>query len=135
MKVLLDTCVWGGAMASLTAAGHDVIWVGDWESDPGDTEILAFAHQQTRVLVTLDKDFGELAIVRRIAHSGILRLVGLSAREQGPMCVRILGTHAAELVCGAIITVERNRVRIRPAAPPEARTDDSAGGEGEVAAP
>jgi predicted nuclease of predicted toxin-antitoxin system len=32
-----------------------------------------------RVVVTLDKDFGELAIVRRISHRGIIRLVNQSA--------------------------------------------------------
>jgi hypothetical protein len=30
MKLLLDTCVWPGAVAELTAKGHDVLWVGDW---------------------------------------------------------------------------------------------------------
>jgi predicted nuclease of predicted toxin-antitoxin system len=114
MKVLLDTCVWGGVLAALSAAGHDAIWAGDWDSDPGDMEILALALQQQRILVTLDKDFGELAIVRRLAHHGIVRLVGLSAREQGPTCARILEIHADELTAGAIITVERSRVRIRP---------------------
>jgi len=41
MRVLLDTCVWGGTKASLSLSGHDVIWGGDWESDPGDAEILS----------------------------------------------------------------------------------------------
>jgi hypothetical protein len=26
MKLLLDTCVWGGAREELTAFGHDVVW-------------------------------------------------------------------------------------------------------------
>ena len=64
MKILLDTCVWSGARQDLVEAGHDVIWAGEWDEDPGDEEILARAHSQGRVLVTLDKDFGELAIVR-----------------------------------------------------------------------
>lgn len=36
MKILLDTCVWGGARTNLEVAGHDVIWAGDWPEDPGD---------------------------------------------------------------------------------------------------
>jgi len=40
MKVLLDTCVCGGTKNDLVSAGHDVIWTGDWEKDPGDEEIL-----------------------------------------------------------------------------------------------
>ncbi len=44
MKVLLDTCVWGGAVKDLRSAGHDVIWAGEWEEDPGDEQILPLAH-------------------------------------------------------------------------------------------
>ncbi len=61
MKLLLDACVWGGARTVIEAAGHDVVWAGDWPRDPGDDEIMAQAHREERVLVTLDKDkdFGE----------------------------------------------------------------------------
>ena len=116
MKLLLDTCVWGGAVAPLKAAGHDVVWAGDWPTDPGDDEILALAHREGRILITLDKDFGELAVVRGQAHAGIIRLVILSAIEQVPTCVMVLNRYGTELQSGAIVTVEPGRVRVRPAA-------------------
>ena len=65
MKVLLDTCVWGGAKRELLEAGHEVDRGGDWRTDPGDREILTIAAATDRVLVTLDKDFGELAVLHR----------------------------------------------------------------------
>lgn len=71
MKLLLDTCISGATAVSLKAAWHDVIWAGDWPADPGDDEIMALAHQEGRILITLDKDFGELAVVREQAHAGI----------------------------------------------------------------
>ena len=46
MKLLLDTCVWGKAQQALAEAGHDVVWAGDWEEDPGDEEMLARAHNE-----------------------------------------------------------------------------------------
>src|SRR5438128_177739 len=58
------TCVSSGVRDVLTEAGHDVVWVGDFVPDPGDEAIIATAFGQGRILVTLDKDFGELAIVR-----------------------------------------------------------------------
>jgi len=67
------------------------------------------------VLVTLDKDFGELAVAFGRPHSGLVRLVGMSAREQGPICVDILNRYGEELAAGAIVTVEPGRIRIRPA--------------------
>ena len=75
MKLLLDACVWPGAASELAKHGHDVVWAGDWPTGPGDDEILAFAVTENRIVVTLDKDFGELAVVFGHAHSGIIRLV------------------------------------------------------------
>ena len=114
MKLLLDACVWGGAKKFLEGRGHDVVWAGEWLEDPGDREILNRAHAEHRILVTLDKDFGEIAILEGVYHSGIVRLVDISAKKQGPICAEILSRYAAELVPGAIVTVEPGRVRIRP---------------------
>ncbi len=113
MKLLLDSCVWGGAVDRLRAAGHDVVWSGRWPVDPGDEEILARALAEGRVLVTLDKDFGELAIVRELPHAGILRLVGSSARQQAEVTLKVLEGHATDLAGGAIITAEAGRLRVR----------------------
>ena len=99
----------------MRSAGHDVVWTGDWEQDPGDEEILAHAHTEERILVTLDKDFGEMAVFQRLPHHGIVRLVGFSAHQQGNICLDILDRHGHELLSGAIVTAEPGRLRIRPA--------------------
>jgi predicted nuclease of predicted toxin-antitoxin system len=36
MKILIDTCVWGGVVEELRASGHDVVWTRDLQEDPGD---------------------------------------------------------------------------------------------------
>jgi predicted nuclease of predicted toxin-antitoxin system len=113
MRLLLDTCVWGGACKELQAEGYDVIWAGEWSEDPGDDEILERAYREGRVLVTLDKDFGELAIVRGMAHVGIIRLVNLATSQQAVTCLRVIKLHGDDLRAGAIITAESNRLRIR----------------------
>jgi predicted nuclease of predicted toxin-antitoxin system len=113
MKLLLDACVWGGAGKEIEVAGHDAIWAGEWPEDPGDEEILARAYSEGRVLVTIDKDFGELAIVRRMPHCGILRLVNVAARQQAGVCLRVLALHGGDLEAGAIVTAEPGRLRIR----------------------
>jgi predicted nuclease of predicted toxin-antitoxin system len=113
VKILLDACVWGGVRIALAAAGHDVIWAGNWPSDPGDEEILDQATAENRVLVTLDKDFGELAVRQGRTHCGIVRLVNLASREQSVVCGQILKAHEENLSRGAIITAERGRLRVR----------------------
>jgi predicted nuclease of predicted toxin-antitoxin system len=114
LKLLLDACVWGGAKKFLEDDGHDVVWAGDWVEDPGDREILNRAHAEGRILVTLDKDFGEIAILEGVRHSGIVRLVDISAKKQGPVCAEVLSRYASELAPGSIVTVEPGRIRIRP---------------------
>ena len=115
MRLLLDSCVWGGARKTLEDAGHDVVWAGEWAKDPGDEEILSIAVTENRILVTLDKDFGELAIVRGIEHCGIMRLVNVSATQQATMCNHILEVHGEEMEAGALVTAEPGRLRIRSA--------------------
>lgn len=115
MKILLDACVWAGARETLRAAGHGVESVADWPLDPGDDEVLARAFLNQQLLITLDKDFGELAVVRQRPHVGILRLVTLRAEDQGTAAVAAIARYGAELARGAMVTVEPGRVRIRPA--------------------
>ena len=113
MRLLLDSCLSPRARDFLRAAGHDVDWAGDWPRDPGDAEILARAHAEGRVLVTLDKDFGELAVVRGAPHAGIFRVVAQSSRSQGELIARVLETHGPDLAAGAIVTLQGDRLRIR----------------------
>ncbi len=112
MRILLDSCITALLRPPLQDVGHDVVWVGDWIKDPGDTEILDFAHREKRVVITLDKDFGTLAIRDKKPHAGIIRLVNLSLRDQPAVCVEILRKHGETLLSGAIITVDQRRLRI-----------------------
>ena len=123
MKLLLDTCVSGGAKVYLEGLGHDVVWTGDDAADPGDAQILARAFAEERVLITLDKDFGEMAVHRGREHHGILRLVGFQSAQQGAAAESALKTHGVDLEAGALVTAEPGRLRIRKPTLPE-------GGEG-----
>jgi predicted nuclease of predicted toxin-antitoxin system len=115
VPILLDTCVWGGTLPALVDLGYDVIWSGLWPKDPGDIAILAAAHSEQRILVTLDKDFGELAILKGLPHSGIVRLTGFRAAQMANAIHHVVSTYEKELSVGAIVTVDPDRIRIRPA--------------------
>ena len=64
-------------------------------------------------MVTLDKNFGELATVHGSAHSGILRLVNISAKQQASVCLSVIAVHGKELEAGATVTAEPGRLRVR----------------------
>ena len=96
--------------------------VGDWSTDPGDDQILATAAAHGQVVITLDKDFGDLAVLVSTSTCRIVRLVNLRAHDQGPVCAAALRRYGTELAQGAIATAEEERVRIRP---PESRNGRS----------
>jgi hypothetical protein len=61
VRFLADENVPKAAVAALEGAGHDVVWVRSATPGAADTDILAAAARESRVLLTFDKDFGELA--------------------------------------------------------------------------
>lgn len=114
MKVLIDSCVAGSVAAALAAAGHEVECVADWPADPGDAAILSHARSTGQIILTLDKDFGELVVVRGHPHAGVVRLVGFKSAHQATASVAAVGRYAAELSRGALVTAEPGRTRVRP---------------------
>ncbi|MCR4419326.1 MAG: DUF5615 family PIN-like protein [Clostridia bacterium] len=72
MRFLVD--VWAGTKLAiwLRELGHDVAEVRSRNPQMGDDEVLQWAAEEKRVVVTVDKDFGQIA-----AHGvriGVVRL-------------------------------------------------------------
>lgn len=61
MRVLADENLPGRLVAALRSDGHDVMWVRTKAPGSDDPTVLAMAAAERRILVTFDKDFGELA--------------------------------------------------------------------------
>ena len=73
MRFLADENFPGPAVHALRAAHFDVGWVAEDERAIDDEAVLARSIRESRVLLTFDKDFGELAFRRRMpAHSGVV---------------------------------------------------------------
>ena len=122
MKFLLDVCAASRTLQqTMIDLGHDVLSARDGHSDASDEALLALAHGQNRVLVTEDKDFGELVFLRRLPHPCVVRLVGLSVAQKVDALRDLIEHHGAALRAGAIIVVTATRVRVRP--PPGAERD------------
>jgi predicted nuclease of predicted toxin-antitoxin system len=116
MRVLLDSCLSSVLVEPISSAGHQVSWVGDWPAgDPGDAKVLDEAIAQGSVLITLDRDFGELAVLRGTKHAGIIRIVDVRVKDQAARWIEVLSAHGPALLAGAIVTAEPTRTRVRPA--------------------
>ncbi len=115
MRFLADENFPGDAVAALRAAGHDVVWVRTEAAGSGDVAVLARAQQETRVLLTFDKDFGELAWRCRLpAASGVVlfRIPMPSPPTVGEALAAIVSSR--QDWPGHFAVVEPGRIRMRP---------------------
>ncbi len=114
MKFLLDVSASSRCMfATLTDQGHDVISASDMVPGTADEEILAVAAEEGRILVTEDKDFGELVFVRRLPHPCIIRFTEMRVEEKVAAMVDLIDIYADAMNDGAMIVVTRSQYRIR----------------------
>ena len=74
MRLLADENFPLPAVEALRRAGHDVTWARTDHPGADDSALLEIAESNRRVLVTLDKDFWQIAIQRRLPleHSGLI---------------------------------------------------------------
>ena len=100
---------------ALRAGGHDVLWVRTENPGATDEQVLQLAQRDNRILLTLDKDFGELAFRSGLpADCGVIlfRLTPSSPEYIGKMAVTALKT--ATEWRGHFAVVEESRVRFHP---------------------
>jgi predicted nuclease of predicted toxin-antitoxin system len=100
----------------LRAKGFDVASVG--EESPGitDLEVLKRAHREGRVILTFDRDYGELIFAGKAplpAALIYLRIKPLTPTEPAEAILQLLVTYP-ERWCGHFCTIDRHVVRFRP---------------------
>jgi predicted nuclease of predicted toxin-antitoxin system len=114
MKFLADENFPRPALLVLRAAGRDVRSVAEESPGFSDEEVAELCEQDQRVLLTFDKDFGEL-VFRRGLQAGsaivLFRLVPQSPEEVPSILHSLLETDA--LVAGVFCVVSRDKVRTR----------------------
>ena len=99
----------------LRAEGHQVLAVIELERSIPDAEVLRRANQEAALLLTADKDFGELVFRQRLLATGVvlLRLAGISPETKADIVATVIREHARELA-GVFTVVSPGMVRIRP---------------------
>jgi predicted nuclease of predicted toxin-antitoxin system len=119
MRFLADESCDFAAVRALRAAGHDVLAVAELAPRAPDTEVIRLAVREQRILLTEDKDFGQLVFAQGAHTRGVLYLrFPASARSQIPEVVVRLVEQQRERLHQAFVVVQPGRIRItRPPAP------------------
>jgi predicted nuclease of predicted toxin-antitoxin system len=99
LRILADESVEGEIVARLRSEGHDVAYVPEISAGIRDDEVLARANAEERVLLTEDKDFGDLAFFYGNRSSGIvlLRAHGVGTDAKAGAVAEVLEAHESEL--------------------------------------
>jgi predicted nuclease of predicted toxin-antitoxin system len=115
MKFVADENIDQPIIARLRKDGHDVYAVTDMLAGIPDEDVLEHANQKGVVLLTADKDFGELIYRDKRYTCGIvlIRLAGLTAREKVEIVAGVINGHTAEPENAFTVISPRN-LRIRP---------------------
>ena len=114
MNWLADENIQGEIVERLRAAGEDVESVAALDLSAADPVVVRHAQAHGRLLLTADKDFGELVIRQRMRVPGVvlLRLHGLPLAERADIllaAIELLG----DRLLGSFTVIHRERVRVR----------------------
>ncbi len=94
MKFVADVNIEKQIIDRLRVNGHDVVWIANIDCEMEDPDILRIANEDIRVLITNDKDFGELVFRQRLVSSGVLllRLEDLDGNQKVQKVLDLLKT-------------------------------------------
>ncbi len=115
MRLLADENLPKAVVSGLRGRGFDVLWVREADSGASDTSIVERAIQENRIILTFDKDFGQLVIEGgRVGVPGVilLRIAVPSAQEVATTIERIITSRSDWE--GHFSVIEDDRIRMRP---------------------
>lgn len=115
MIFLADESIDQPIVTLLREEGHTVIAVVEMEPGISDETVLDIANQEGCILLTADKDFGELIFRDRHYSFGIIliRLSGLTAKAKAEIVATAIKAYRDQMA-QTFTVISSNNVRIRP---------------------
>ncbi len=116
MNLVADEGVEYAIVQQLRADGHQVVYFAEAEPSSPDSRVLESANRQGALLLTSDKDFGELVFRQRKVHAGVLllRIAGLTEKTKASLVSKVL-TEKEDQLRGAFAVLTPGTLRIRSA--------------------
>jgi predicted nuclease of predicted toxin-antitoxin system len=114
VRWLADECVLAPLVAFLRTGGHDVLYVAESAAGLSDSDVIALALREKRLLLTEDKDFGDLVFRRERAIPGVV-LMRIAPENAGLKMIRLTAAieRYGEGLFGRYTVIEEGRFRSR----------------------
>ena len=99
MNVVADESVDRQIVERLRSDGHSVQFVAEFDPGIDDETVLLKSREASAVLLTADKDFGELVFRQGLAHCGVMliRLAGITPERKADLVSWAFAQHSREL--------------------------------------
>jgi predicted nuclease of predicted toxin-antitoxin system len=115
VRWLVDECVDVALVADLRNNGHDALYMSDVAPRSPDIEVMHRAHRENRLLLTEDKDFGDLVFRQILPVPGIVLLrIDPSRRSLKAARLRTAIERYGDRLFGRYTVIEEARFRSRP---------------------
>lgn len=119
MKILIDVNLSRTWKLPLSDAGHDVVhWEDVGSDDAADSEILAFADKELRIILTGDLDFASMLAISQMNRPSVVQIRSGSLRPANLIAQVVESLEKAEeaLELGAVVTVmpKHSKIAILP---------------------
>ena len=117
MRFLIDNALSPEVAEHVRAAGHEAIHVHDRGlAEAEDEVVLDLAAAEGRVIITADTDFGGLLVLRQLRVPSVIQFRHGAPRRPAQQAALLLANLPAitdDLTHGAIVTIRRDRLRVR----------------------
>ena len=115
IKFIADVNVEKSIVDHLKYEGFDIMWIPDYNCMMKDEELLRLANKERRVLITNDKDFGNLVFFKNLISSGIILFHAKEHNvEWKKKILKKVIDDFGEKVCSSFIVIGKDKVRIKP---------------------
>lgn len=113
MRFLADENCDFAVVRALRAAGHDVLAVAEVSPRADDSAVIDFAVREGRILLTEDKDFGQLVYANAQPSGGVIFIrFPATARKALPKAILNLIKEEGPRLAGSFVVVRPGRIRI-----------------------
>jgi predicted nuclease of predicted toxin-antitoxin system len=113
MRFLADESCDFAMVRALRNAGHDVLAVADVSPRADDPTVIGLAVRENRVLLTEDKDFGQLVYASGMPSAGVILLrYPVAVRGIIAQALLDLVQQKGDKLAGAFVVVQPGRVRL-----------------------
>ncbi len=114
MQILADESVDRQTVERLRVDRHTVWYVAEMQPGVSDDEVLDLANREAAILLTADRDFGELVFRQHRLTTGIVltRLAGMAPLARADLVTRVVREYGSRLA-GVFTVITPGAVRIR----------------------